>query len=53
MHNPSKSAVLKTSEKQKRLEAALKRNIMRRKEQTTQRHQAQTTLNKNERGISS
>lgn len=51
MHNPTKSAVLKTSEKQKRLEAALKRNMLRRKEQVNQRHQAQATLNKNERGI--
>ncbi len=51
MHNPTKSAVLKASEKQKRLEAALKRNMLRRKEQVNQRHRAQATFNKNERGI--
>jgi hypothetical protein len=51
MHNPTKSAVLKASEKQKRLEAALKRNMLRRKEQVNQRHHAQATLNKNGRGI--
>lgn len=51
MNIPTKSAASKASENQKRLEAALKRNILRRKEQVNQRNHSHTTLNKNERGI--
>lgn len=51
MNNPTKSADLKASEKKKRLENALKRNMLRRKEQSNQRNQSDKQLNKIERDL--
>jgi hypothetical protein len=51
MNNSTKSGDLKASEKKKRLEAALKRNMLRRKEQSNQRSQSDNPTTKIERSI--
>jgi hypothetical protein len=51
MNNSTKSGDLKASEKKKRLETALKRNMLRRKEQSNQRSQADSKLTNIERGL--
>jgi hypothetical protein len=51
MNNSPKSGDFKASEKKKRLEAALKRNMLRRKEQSNQRSQVDRTITNIERGL--
>lgn len=51
MNNSKKPVDTKASEKKKRLEAALKSNMLRRKEQSNQRSQTNDQFNKTERGI--
>jgi hypothetical protein len=48
MNNPIKLDGIKTAKKKKRLEEALKRNILRRKQQSIQRQHAETRLNQSE-----
>lgn len=51
MNHPSKLDATKASEKKKRLEAALKRNMLRRKEQSNQRNESNNQPINTERGI--
>jgi hypothetical protein len=51
MNHPTKLAEIKASERKKRLEAALKRNMLRRKEQSNQRSESNTQTNTTERSI--
>jgi len=48
MNNPIKLDGIKAAKKKKRLEEALKRNILRRKQQSIQRQHAETRLNQSE-----
>lgn len=53
MNNPTKIATSKAEDRKKRLEAALKRNILRRKAQASQRSQTEAQpIVKTERGPS-
>jgi hypothetical protein len=51
MNHPTKLDEIKASERKKRLEAALKRNMLRRKEQSNQRSESNTQTNTTERSI--
>ncbi|WP_350332470.1 hypothetical protein [Candidatus Bodocaedibacter vickermanii] len=51
MNHPTKLSEIKASERKKRLEAALKRNMLRRKEQSNQRNESNNQPINTERGI--
>ena len=51
MNHPTKLGETKASARKKRLEAALKRNMLRRKEQSSQRNQSINQPINTERGI--
>ena len=51
MNHPTKLSEIKASERKKRLEAALKRNMLRRKEQSNQRNESNNQSINTERGI--
>lgn len=51
MNHPTKLGEIKASERKKRLEAALKRNMLRRKEQSNQRNEPNNQPINTERGI--